>query len=91
MEPETYVGILTIDFERQEVCVGWGKDFEELRKGEDRCFSIAEPEKNFERGLGMLMSETAIGWELDLLLSKAVIQSVRLENKTIKIYLIGIF
>jgi len=75
---EVWVGILTIFLDRKEVCVGWGKDLEELKTGEDRCFSIAEPDDETE-------------WELEELLRDAVIQNVKLDDDAIRIYMIATF
>jgi len=77
MEPESYIGVFTINLKRKELCIGWGKDFEELKTGEDQCFDISEPDKNTEQ-------------ELEMLLRKAIIQSIKLNSDTIKIYLIDI-
>lgn len=75
---EKYIGILTIDLQRKEACIGWVEDIYELKTGEDRCFNISEPDRDIEL-------------ELETLLKRAIIQSVKLENNVLKIYLIDIF
>jgi hypothetical protein len=78
MEPENYIGILTIFLDRKEVCIGWAKNLEELKTVEDECFSVAEPDAD-------------AWWKLDMLLRKATIQAVALNNNTIKIFLTDVF
>ena len=78
MELENYIGILTIFLDRKEVCIAWGKNFEELKMSEDQCFSVAEPDVGIER-------------ELEVLLRKSIIQAVALDNNTIKIFLTDVF
>jgi hypothetical protein len=78
MELEKYIGVLTIFLNRKEVCIGWGKSLQELKTVEDECFSVEQLDPD-------------VWWKLDMLLRKATIQAVALNNDTIKIYLTDVF
>jgi hypothetical protein len=75
---EVWVGVLTIFLERKELCIAWAKEIEDLRRGEDRCFDIS-------------VSDDETEYEIETMLRDAIIQNVKLDGDTIKIYLIAAF
>jgi hypothetical protein len=75
---EKYIGVLTIYFDKKEICIGWGKGRYETKTVEDECFSVAEPDPD-------------AWWKLDMLLRKAIVQDIVLKNNIVRIILTDVF